>query len=848
MPASKEGAGMERTERLDFDGVKGVRKPRTFSVRKPRSGGSHTSFLNDYEHSSPSDSPPSDPRSAANVDKGLNDETGKHSNSHSHGDDYKRRLGGSNSKGKFEMGKEDLAKSNKSAGHRRAGGDDDWVPEKDDMKRVRRDAADYNGKHSGRSPDNDRNHDRKYDRGGFKPQDYERSKRSEKPSREKSHRDGSHFDRDSKEYSTGEKVGRERGRFGETFKRKRHCDDLDRSKRFRDGGMDRKDSYERNGSHERLDRDRDRDRDRNKDRDVQGNVKSSEGGQGPGHVHKNVVVGFGAGGTSGEWRNSDGHKLLERRSSDSHSQSQLKGGLDSGHNRLTDGGRRAEGRTMDSRHVVQSKTAGEGPNGGQVKTSVDGRASHNRDSDMKVQDKSMLRQDDLPSQEGRLTKVKLKVGGVTHTIHANSTGNAGGIKQKGLEGSFAKPPMATEGGRRRQRLILQENSDDEDDFPVRVDMQESPKELQFNTSASIAKMDTHHAKEITSGRQAEMTNNVVSGQPVRKSSRIPKKRILDGEHDEDDDGEEASQRKSSRNPKKRVSIGEYEEDEEGHETPQRRSSRMSKKRMLDAEYDDDEEDEVQQHKRRLKRPKYERDSEDLYQEDEEEEAASADEDVDIVDVELEGKKKRSRRKQEVGNSTFDDKKEAPLTARQRAMQSSRDVDSEVGANLIEFPEGLPQTSQRKRKEKLSEVEQQLKKAEAAQRRKMQVEKAASEIQAEAIKKILGQDSLRKKREDKIRKQRDEMAQEKAASAMMLASNSVRWVMGPSGTVVSFSENTGLPSIFNSGPCRYPPPREKCAGPSCNNTYKYRDSKSKLPLCSLQCYRAIHDVTHPVSTC
>jgi INO80 complex subunit B len=517
---------------------------------------------------------------------------------------------------------------------------------------------------------------------------------------------------------------------------------------------------------------------------------------------------------------------------------------------MADGGRRAEGRSMDSRSSGQSKLTSEGPNGVQVKTLVDGRTSHSRDSDMKALDKSVLRQDDLPSQEGRLTKVKLKVGGVTHTIHANSTGNAGGIKQKGLEGSSAsaKPPQATEGGRRRQRLILQENSDDEDDFPVRVEMQESPKELQFYTSASIAKMDIH-AKEITPGKQTEMTNNVVAGQPVRKSARIPKKRILDGEHDEDDDGEEASQRKSSRNPKKRVPIGEYEEDEEGHETPQRRSSRMPKKRMLDAEYDeDDEEDEGQQHKRRLRRPKYERDSEDLYQEDDEEEAASADEDAEIVDVELEGKKKRSRRKQEVGNSTFDDKKEAPLTARQRAMQSCKDVVSEVGANLIEFPEGLPQTSQRKRKEKLSEVEQQLKKAEAAQRRKMQVEKAANEIQAEAIKKILGQDSIRKKREDKLRKQRDEMAQEKAASAMMLASNSVRWVMGPSGTVVSFSENTGLPSIFNSGPCRYPPPREKCAGPLCNNTYKYRDSKSKLPLCSLQCYRAIHDVTHPVSTC
>lgn len=47
---------------------------------------------------------------------------------------------------------------------------------------------------------------------------------------------------------------------------------------------------------------------------------------------------------------------------------------------------------------------------------------------------------------------------------------------------------------------------------------------------------------------------------------------------------------------------------------------------------------------------------------------------------------------------------------------------------------------------------------------------------------------------------------------------------------------------------YPPPREKCAGPSCMNPYKYRDSKSKLPLCSLQCYRALHAKTLPLSAC
>ncbi|VVB02264.1 unnamed protein product [Arabis nemorensis] len=53
------------------------------------------------------------------------------------------------------------------------------------------------------------------------------------------------------------------------------------------------------------------------------------------------------------------------------------------------------------------------------------------------------------------------------------------------------------------------------------------------------------------------------------------------------------------------------------------------------------------------------------------------------------------------------------------------------------------------------MEQQLKKAEAAQRRKARIEKAARESEAEAIEKILGQDSSRKKPEDKNLKRLDE---------------------------------------------------------------------------------------------
>lgn len=46
-----------------------------------------------------------------------------------------------------------------------------------------------------------------------------------------------------------------------------------------------------------------------------------------------------------------------------------------------------------------------------------------------------------------------------------------------------------------------------------------------------------------------------------------------------------------------------------------------------------------------------------------------------------------------------------------------------------------------------------------------------------------------------------LLQERAANAMILTSNTVRLVMGPTGTTVTFSEDIGLPSIFDSKPCR-----------------------------------------------
>nr|GMD87240.1 SWR1 complex subunit 2 isoform X1 [Ipomoea batatas] len=220
------------------------------------------------------------------------------------------------------------------------------------------------------------------------------------------------------------------------------------------------------------------------------------------------------------------------------------------------------------------------------------------------------------------------------------------------------------------------------------------------------------------------------------------------------------------------------------------------------------------------------------------------EEESLSDTELRPKKKHCKDLNDILGSA---RNEMAMTTRRRALQTGKELSSLSSMSAVEFPHGLPPPP-KKQREKLSEVEQQLKKVEAAQRRRMQAEKAARESEAEAIRKILGQDSSRKKREEKLKKRQEESAQERNARAAAHPSNAIRWVLGPSGTVVTFPNEIGLPSIFEPKSCSYPPPREKCAAPSCTNAYKYRDSKSKLPLCSLQCYKAIHKKLEPLGAC
>eukprot|EP00258_Populus_trichocarpa_P040172 XP_024456191.1 uncharacterized protein LOC112323277 isoform X2 [Populus trichocarpa] len=428
--------------------------------------------------------------------------------------------------------------------------------------------------------------------------------------------------------------------------------------------------------------------------------------------------------------------------------------------------------------------------------------------------------------ESKVKKVKLKVGGITRTITAKSASDGASAVAVGSSSSkssrFPDP---------RQKTV-EENLDNNHSLTSGKGsgLQGVPWKDFSRSGLNDGKTDGLRGENLSS-KQTDQS------EPVRKSKRLPKKRLLDGVLDDGaEDGDEIQFLEKVKTSKISTNYGAGFEDEEGGSRKQRKILRVLK-RNVDGLNDVDAG--VHGPTRFGKEGKKSK-------------SGIVSEDTDYVEDEDLGSDgdptaKRKKPRKELADLSADSKKERTVTTRQRALQTGKDVSSGF-ASLIEFPNGLPPAPPKKQKEKLSEVEQQLKRAEALQRRRMQVEKANRESEAEAIRKILGQDSTRKKREDKLKKRQEEMAQEKATNAMVLASDHVRWVMGPAGTTVTFPTEMGLPSIFDSKPCSYPPPREKCAAPSCTNPYKYRDSKSKLPLCSLHCYKTIHEKMQPLTAC
>ncbi|GAB2282191.1 hypothetical protein Dimus_016743 [Dionaea muscipula] len=401
--------------------------------------------------------------------------------------------------------------------------------------------------------------------------------------------------------------------------------------------------------------------------------------------------------------------------------------------------------------------------------------------------------------ESKVKKVTLKVGGITRTIDSNSAG---------------KNSRSCEASVPRQKLTVKVSSEDD----------RSPRDkrrgLQGIPWKDFSRGGFPLGKEGSSvGRMSGKNHSVKQGDksdPARKSKRAPKKRVKGEAFDDEDDDDEIRYLEKLRNIK--FTSG-YKDDEDESSKKHRRLSKVSETVG--------EAMETKIFFKSVKEGKRKSPSEDIDYEEEEDPTS---------DGEIDGRSKKKPRKEPVDSVVVEPKREMTLTTRQRALQSGKDPSASGG--FIEFPNGLQPAPSRKKKEKLTDVEQQVKKAEAAQRRRLQNEKAEKEIQAEAIKKILGQDASRKKREERKNKRREELAQEKAADALRRASNCIRLVMGPNGTTVTFPDEIGLPDIFNSNRNGYPPPREKCAGPSCTNPYKYRDSRTKLPLCSLQCYKQV----------
>ncbi|KAL3689446.1 hypothetical protein R1sor_015755 [Riccia sorocarpa] len=397
------------------------------------------------------------------------------------------------------------------------------------------------------------------------------------------------------------------------------------------------------------------------------------------------------------------------------------------------------------------------------------------------------------------TKLKVKVGGVSKVLNSDGPRSkqgspSPGSEAKAIEKSSEKrsEKQAEPTKKRRHRLILQDNSDDED-YDTRAVV---VKKDSFSPSTQAVKPGSAEDADPAENRgniDLVSPSDAKSSIPtVRKSSRIPKKKVLEDYADDISD--------------ERMDLAEQENTFSENVTT--RSPEEDEDVVKDADPSDKD--------------------------------ASVSDDMSDENDEEEDRPPKAKRRKSQGTSTFIEKsKNPPLTARQRTMQLGKDGDAEVGPSLIEFPTGLSHTTGGRRgREKLTEEERQVKKAEAARRRKQLVEKAAKESQANAIQKILGQDSSRKKKEDRLQKQRQVIEQGKKDAALEPAVNSIRVTLRPEGTFVSFSEDIDLPQIFSSAPPSYPPPREKCAAPACPNTYKYRDSKSRVPLCSLACYKIL----------
>ncbi|XP_074368394.1 uncharacterized protein LOC141708589 isoform X2 [Apium graveolens] len=336
---------------------------------------------------------------------------------------------------------------------------------------------------------------------------------------------------------------------------------------------------------------------------------------------------------------------------------------------------------------------------------------------------------DEVSTKSKFKKFKLKVGGVTRTIEAKPTCHA-----TSGNGSSTKIAEISDSTRPLPKPILQ------DDFDEGGSPLDKSCGMQGIPWKDFSRRDFNHLNVIPTGKMRDKNvsrKQAEKSDQVRKNKRVSRKCEFNGEFDDDDD--EIRYLEKLRTSKvaavSKDAVQESGTKEQSRTKDLKVANHESAKAFGPSRWDTDG-----------KKAKLDRVREDTDYEEEK------------IMHEGEPECKQKRTGKDVINSPAESKKGIALSMRQRALVSGKGFSSVAGGNSIEFPNGLPPPPSRRKKEKLTEVEQQLKKAETAERRRMQREKAARESEAEAIRKILGQDSSRKKREDKIKKRQEELAQ------------------------------------------------------------------------------------------
>ena len=175
--------------------------------------------------------------------------------------------------------------------------------------------------------------------------------------------------------------------------------------------------------------------------------------------------------------------------------------------------------------------------------------------------------------------------------------------------------------------------------------------------------------------------------------------------------------------------------------------------------------------------------------------------------------------QSPSNATNPDRR---LTSRQLALQGKEKKMSSEGSS-----------NDSSKKKSLTEQDA-LKKTLQAEKRKRQKEEAMVEQKEAILRKYAS--AMNAKREKQTTDSSDTQKVEKVRPI-----SDISYISSMSGSFISFGPNVQLPSCFETRESveRRELLNMKCCVPECHNSRKYFDSTTKLPLCSLNCYKKLH---------